>query len=133
MTTTQDVLDENETVLDEYEDGSRLVEIEHDGDDDATYRLELAASGRRFENLGEERARLAFDVYTLVGGFEAPRERAAIPLAVATADRRVLAAYLYAFDGYQYADVAEKLGVNTRTVWDYASTVRSRARDQGEK
>jgi hypothetical protein len=132
MTTTQDVLDENETVVDEYEDGSRLVEIENDGDDEATYRLELARSDRDFENLSRDRARLAFDVYTLVDGFEPPNRVNAVPIAVATADRRVLAAYLYSMLLWEYDDVADVLGVNTRTVWDYVSTVRSRARGDSE-
>jgi hypothetical protein len=129
---TQDVLDANETVVDEYDDGSRLVEIEHDGDDEATYRLELHASGRHFDDLGEERARLAFDVYTLVGGFDVPHDIGPIPLPVATEDRRTIAAYLFALEEYSYDDVADALDVQTRTVWDYVSTVRGRARDDSE-
>lgn len=125
----QDVLDENESVVVELEDGSRLVEIVDPDSyrDRFSYRVETVYAGTNtFDD--ERRAKLMLDLYVVVDGFERPESVAvAIPLDVVLAGRAAVATYLYAVRGWSSESVADRLDVSRRTVWEYLSDVRREA------
>lgn len=133
--TTQDTIADNETVLEDFDDGARLVEVEDQETiiDRLSYRITTPYDVGDFEQSSEKVARLWFDLYRLVDGFSKP-ERGAIPHDVALEGRPAIACWLYAVEGYSSEDVAEKLDVKRRTVWDYFSEIRLRVDgDQGDE
>lgn len=130
---TQDVLDENETVLVELNSGSRLIEVV---DPDAyrdrfTYRLEpIQTSPVSLDD--ERRAKLWIALYAVVGDFRPPSITGEhVPVAVALEGTPALATYLYAVAGFETEKIADVLDVSRRTVWDYWSDLRRRAANVG--
>ena len=131
--TTQTVLDENESVEIELDDGARLIEIDDpDRYDSVEYRIETPiASPETLEDA--RRAELWIALYALTGGFRPPTIAGSyVPVDVALEGTPAIAVYLYAVAGQSSEDIADRFGFDSRrTVWDYLSTIRRRAADQG--
>lgn len=130
---TQDVLDRNETVLVELDDGTRLVEID-DRDsypDRKSYRVE-SAYGDVVALDDERRAELFIKLYAAVGGFSRDEStQIVVPIDVVTHGKAAVATYLHAVSGLDSETIADRLGVSRRTVWDYWSSIRTDAADRG--
>lgn len=127
--TTQDVLDANETVVVELDDGSRLIEIE-DADsyqDRFSYRVSTPYDADATVD-DERRAKLWVALYALVDAFERPMgPSASIPLPVVLEGSAAVAVYLYAVRGWESESVADTLDVSRRTVWDYLHDIRDQS------
>lgn len=130
--TTQQVLADNENVLDEIGDGTRLVEIEdtETNQQNTKYRIETAFD-EEYRLDDARRAKLWYALYALTGGFSKPDRRDDVPLAIALEGRPAVATYMYAVGGHSSDTVADTIGVVQRTVWDYLSEIRSDARELG--
>jgi hypothetical protein len=126
---TQDTIDENETVLEDFDDGARLIEVvdKESYRDRESYRIETPFDSDSFEFTSEKRARLWFDLYRLVGGFAVP-QAGAIPHDVGLEGTPAIACWLYAVEGFDSESVADSMGIKRRTVWDYFSEIRDRRR-----
>jgi hypothetical protein len=121
--TRQDVLDENETVVGELDDGARLVKIETE-QGDTRFRFEPPHESTRPID-DKTRAKLWFVLYALAEGFSTPSDPTHVPVDVALEGKPAVAAWLYAV-GHDSDAVADRLGVSRKTVWDYMSRVRRR-------
>lgn len=132
--TRQDTLAENETVLLELDDGSRLVEVDDSESyqDPLSYRVETSFGDEitlagDIDQDGERRARLWIHLYDLVGGFKKPSRPTTIPLDVVVDGKPAVATYLYSVEEWDSESVADRLDVSRRTVWDYLSEIRRRS------
>lgn len=112
----QETLDENESVIEEYDHGGRVVKV---GNWNATYRYDEPnpSGGYVSHEYDSERRATAHGILHAVADYRSGDTQ--IPLSVVCEGKKAVATYLYTESGLSPAYIANKMGLAEQTVQQY--------------